>query len=370
MTVIYYNIFLILCLSFIISLCYTQRNDKGNKLYDLYILFVLFLLSVFCAFRGDTPDTLQYYYYYQTTPDLTELLGALSSGRWFFSVEPFFHLFMSIEKTVFGSYELFLFLLTFFSLWIVYKAYSKYTEKSDIALIIFLSLSFIFLYFVQIRQGVSIAMTLLGVTYFYEGKKYKGFFCLLASMMVHVSTIVIFPMFILMRLLNINFLIIITPILVVVFNVANIVPKLFIEVAKLINFPLLTTKIDLYFISGVKEHTVSLFSIINLLTLLVLFVCWTQRSKMISYFKSEKIYVWSQFYTACSVISYNMFPLAQDVGSRFYKQLNIFMPLQIAFMIDAIILSRKNSVNIFFRIIIIIFLLLYFYREAFNFKVY
>lgn len=370
MTIIYYNVFFLLCLSFILSLCYTQRDCHTIRVYDLYILTIIFLLSLFCAFRGDTPDTLQYYYYYQTTPAINNLYDEISSGRWFFSVEPLFHLLMSIEKSLLGSYEFFLFSVTFISLLIIYKAYNKYSEKPDLSLIVYLSMSFVFLYFVQIRQGISVALTLLGMTYIYKDCKYKGIMVIILSMMIHISAIVVFPVLLVRRFFSITFIVFITPLLVVVLNLLNVVPKLFIEISKLINFPLLTAKIDLYFISGVKEHTVSLFSIINILSISILFFCWLHRESMINYFKTEKIYIWSQFYTACSVITYNMFPLAQDVGSRFFKQLNIFMPIQIAFLLDAIILSRRNNVNILFRILIISFVLFYFYREAFNFEVY
>lgn len=353
-----------------LSLCYTQRDNYTVRMYDMYILVIIFFLSLFCAFRGDTPDTLQYYYYYQTTPTINTLYDEVSSGRWFFSVEPLFHLLMSIEKTLLGSYEFFLFSVTFFSLLIIYQSYKEYGKKPDLALIVYLSMSFVFLYFVQIRQGISVALTLLGITYIYKGYKIKGNIIIVLSMMIHISAIIVFPVLLVRRFFSITFVVFITPLLVVVLNLLNVIPKFFIEMSKIINFPLLTTKIDLYFISGAKEHTVSLFSIINILSLSILFACWLHRDNMISHFKSERIYAWSQFYTACSVITYNMFPLAQDVGSRFFKQLNIFMPIQIAFLLDSIILSRRNNVNILFRIVIISFVLFYFYREAFNFEVY
>ena len=150
--------------------------------------------------------------------------GDYSSYKWIFDTIQSGNI-VDIEKGYFilnkiiPSYSLLLFIVTFFSLYLIFLSLKKMFQGFEM----FLFSIYIYLYYLQwnlgtIRQGVSIAIFLLSITFLQRKKYLKYCLIILGACLFHKTSIILLPL-VLLPFFSCTFLLIIFSILILLKNI-------------------------------------------------------------------------------------------------------------------------------------------------------
>ncbi len=145
--------------SFFLVMTLLWHDSKKNDRHYYLLLFCIFILAVLTGGReGVGNDWTSYKYMY--------LYGEATSGQLLDEIEPLFRLLMIICKSLKLPYGLFLFILSFISLSVIWKALKVNNVRNCwYAFLIYLSLVFCNYQFGIIRHGAMSSFVILGYSY-------------------------------------------------------------------------------------------------------------------------------------------------------------------------------------------------------------
>ena len=183
---------------FTISLLVIYRKVSHRHLFNYFIIIILFILfSLSISYRPNfIPDTYEYILVYESVIPFSFNMGygllELNSG-----MEIGFIFLISILKFFRGSYQLFFFLVTIistssivFGFFNIIKFYSSKFEKNsnfDLLIIYLLYISYFGLIHnsIELRAGLSIGFSLLGISFYINKRIFLGFSLILLSITFH-----------------------------------------------------------------------------------------------------------------------------------------------------------------------------------------
>lgn len=316
---------------FIVMLLYISLTSSFSaplrKQQDIYFFFIACsCLALFAALRVGTPDTENYLDYYLATPELFEFFNF----DLLFQVEPGYYFIMSVFKTFGFDFQQYLFILTLLVLGFVFFTFRKY-DKSNFCFVVFVALSYFLLFFIQVRQGISVAVTLFAVLLYVERRYFSAVIFCLVSVSIHVSAIVVLPCLFLTGIIHSSiskhFLIVLfLGLLFCIFSTTlNLFSELVVEMVRFSGLPFLSEKVSLYFDGGTEVQR-GFFSVTNIIMIACLFLSWRFSAKFVELFGSYRLYTFSLSMGLISVLIYNSLPYAPDVSARLYKQLSVLLP--------------------------------------------
>lgn len=335
---------------------------KATYTFDVvFSIFIVISLALFSAYRLDTPDYKSYLYIYDATPSLESFFY---KTKYDFLVEPLFHVLISLEKEIVGSYEFFLFLSTLLPLLIILFCYFIFLKKyALLSLFTYLSLSFVFLNFIQFRQGISCAITLCALLLFINKRKVLAYVLIAISSGFHSSAIIILPFFLLYSRFNFINLIHFAPVFMVAFWLINPLVNIIVLMAKLIDIPQLSAKVQLYVYDTVAYQ--SLFSFTTILILITCFFTYYQKHniykiigiKYTNYFISLLVY---------TLLIVNLFPSIPTLSARFLKQTTMLLPLLLSVILANVKLTHWLLLDVFLKFTILFSLAVFYGVDFFS----
>lgn len=345
---------------FIATLRVTFRFHKSVYILDtIFAILLIVSLALFSAYRLDTPDYRSYLYIYDLTPSL-ELL--INGNGYSFLVEPLFQWSISLEKVVVGNYVFFLFLSTLLPLLLIFFCYAKFSrEYAFLSLLIYISLSFVFLNFIQFRQGISCAITLCALLVFISEKKILAYILIVVSSGFHSSALIVLPFFLIYSRVNIISFIYFAPLVMVVLWFLNPLVNTIVLIAKFVGIPQLSAKIQLYVYDTIAYQ--SLFSVTTILVLAVCFFSYYQRGNLYKIIgvKYTDYLISLLVYTLYIV---NLFPSIPTLSARFLKQSTMLLPLLLSIIVANVRITKWLLLDVFLKFIML-FSLAVFYSVDF-----
>jgi len=183
---------------FLFVLAYTEyklknKDDKKRKIRHLCWIFFIF----FFGFRGFVAyDWFEYYKVFRDTGNIFNLskesfVKLVDMGD---VVEPFFVLYISIIKTLFNNWSIFVLISSFIDLIVINYLFKKYSPNYAFSMLLFFAMS-ITLEFDAMRNAKALIIFLLSLDSIYNRKFIK--FCILVfiGFMFHRSMLLFFPFY-------------------------------------------------------------------------------------------------------------------------------------------------------------------------------
>jgi hypothetical protein len=184
-----------------------------NKFFQFFQIFIYILVVVlFISLRdiipnSDTATYIEYFNYYDGFETVYHSYFAWKGDYFFFFLGWIIKLFTNSES-------LYIFLLDFIAINLLFFAYYRIlntlniNKNTFIVLIFFVfsTSSFIFLYGNVIRQGLSVSLVLLAISYFIDKKVTVGIFYFILAILTHKSSLIFLPIFIIVFYYDIKWL--------------------------------------------------------------------------------------------------------------------------------------------------------------------
>lgn len=165
---------------------------------------IIALIPIFVSLRGATPDTIIYKNIYHSIEDV--IVGNPISFYISTGIEWGFGLFAFLFKIIQAPLPLFFYAVSFFTFAAIYLSGKALKLRKNILLLIYIASShFWMLQFMQIRQGLAVAISYFAIIQ-YNKNRSRGQFVLLAIVGIsfHQSVLAIFAFFVAFRLLKLH----------------------------------------------------------------------------------------------------------------------------------------------------------------------
>ena len=179
--ILFVSIFLIYSLLLIFRLDKKTAIISNNVLEFYAFLFLFFLV----AFRyGIATDYWSYYKIFNTNSTFD--IARLEKG--------FLFLQKCSKYISEDSFNLFVFIIAFLSLWTKYAIFKTYSN-SLFAIFLYLTLHYIHIEFNVMRQGLAISLLLWAVEYGRKKKLFHYFIFVMSATFIHASSIIFIPLY-------------------------------------------------------------------------------------------------------------------------------------------------------------------------------
>ena len=266
--------------------------------------------------------------------------GDYSSYKWIFDTIQSGNI-VDIEKGYFvlnkiiPSYSLLLFIVTFFTLYIIFLSLKIFFPKYEF----FLFSMYVYLYYLQwnlgtIRQGISIAIFMLALTFLHRKKIFKYCLIILVACLFHKTSIILLPLF-LLPFFSWKFLLSISSILILLKNIIMTI---------IFN---LITHLNMNYVSYVSGSIKNSFGFQNIgfvfvgrIIMYFIFLIFLKNFKC-RFTKEEKIYLKLLNKIFLCMIFLNLFLKDFGVAMRMIKYFEIFCLLSMFWIILKLFKNKK-----------------------------
>jgi hypothetical protein len=185
-------------LSFILltSLADYIKNDASNYFFRRFLLYAILILFIVIAggryYYNISGDWSNYKSYFENSPRLDNLKNSDFIENVF---EPGFLVLTGIIKLFTTHYIVFFFTIEIISCFFLFFNIIKYTEYKITTICLYFSLFFLSLDMIMIRSLLAVQIFLFSLRYIYEKKIFLYFICIILASSIHISSIVLLPMY-------------------------------------------------------------------------------------------------------------------------------------------------------------------------------
>lgn len=174
-----------------------EESAYNSKQISKMILLCWLPMVFFATFRSVVSDTTAYTRLFNRIPNNLSLfydyVSSMGKDKVFWALSMFF------KCTISDNYHAWFFLITMVCVLLLAKVYSKYSENPMLSAFMFLLTCYFTWLFNGMRQFLAVCIVFAGFNYIIKGEWLKYLLvCLLASLM-HISAIICFPVYFIVR---------------------------------------------------------------------------------------------------------------------------------------------------------------------------
>lgn len=332
----------------ILSFYYPHAKRFRYSAIGIGVLMLMGVISTRNLHYGDAGTYSKYYAAYPNPHDI--------------KFEFLFDKLIAVGKLLGLSTEIFFFITTVIQFALLFFAFYKLSKTLKIEgyleVIIYLFISGYTFYYQTvetIREGLGLAIVVIALALYVEGKLKRSAICFLISFLFHSSTIVLLPIVFLRKLSN-KVLLIATTIL---FFTSSFIDKYIVLIAKKFNLDYIVLRLELYKDFG-ESKTVLIRVILIFVSIIVFYFIFEKI--LPKEIENEKLL---KFYIYMSIFLFLAVPF-HELARRNLFRFNYLVPFFIALIIQKQNIFPKKKIPILLVIISFAFLYHNFFLQQYN----